>query len=192
MNLFIMAAGKSSRFGSPKILETFNYNKQIFEKYNITPIIVTTKEIFSQISFLDSHFFVSDIFGKGSGKDVYNLNKIFGPIIICWSDVFFNDDVLKDFLDNLKNNKNKNFMTLTYKKEPYVAFFTDDKKIKGYSKIEKNGYQDNSIFNIYKLDKYADDFLDLVYENEFYGFKTKNSILYFNTKEELEKIKGQL
>ena len=80
MNLFILSAGKSSRFGSPKILETFNHNKKIFNKFNINPIIVTTKEIFKNISHLESDFFVSNKFGKGSGKDLYTLHKLFGEI----------------------------------------------------------------------------------------------------------------
>jgi len=186
MELFIMAAGKSSRFGSPKILETFEWNKNIFKNFGITPIIVTTSEIYEDIKHLKSEFLIGD-FQKGSGADIYKLHKILGEINICWSDVFFLDSNIDEFLsgDFIKTN----YMTVTYREKAYVSFEMDKNNIIfGYTK-HKTGWQDNSIFKIRKLNNNQEDFLDLVIMNNFFAYKAKKSTLYFNTKKELNKIK---
>ena len=192
MTLYIMAAGKSSRFGfRPKILETFDYNYQIFKKYFNNIVIVTTNDIYNEyfrIKFLNANFLIGD-FGKGSGTDVYNLKKIINSdIYIAWSDVFFTENVIKNII-----NSSKNTMTLSRRINPYVnILFKNDKMIDYCKNCSKEGYQDNSIFYIKELKEPKEEFMDMCKVNDFYVKITNDKTYYFNTEEELKNVRKLL
>jgi len=189
-NLYIMSAGKSTRFNSkPKILETYNMNKRIFNKYFDNVFIVTNKEIYNKINVLDANFIVMDL-GYGSGYDVATLLNKQKQIYVCWSDVFFSEDNIIDIL-KYRDTPEQNIMCITYKTNPYINIVTQDDIIVEYLYNSEKGYQDTSIFYINDI-KYAEkEFMDLCIKNNFKCMKTYNDTLFFNTKEELDNIKDK-
>jgi len=186
-NIFIFAGGKSSRFdGNPKILETFEYNKKLLNKY-FNVFIVTSKEIYEKIKHLNTNFIIQDM-GYGSGQDVYNLLiKLNSPAFICWSDVFFNEDNIKDIISASKNENN--CMTGTKRENAYVSLSIKRDKLFGY-KYNTKGIQDNSIFYIKELKFSSKEFMDMAIKNDFYVYETITPSKFFNTKQELIAIKG--
>jgi len=182
-NLYIMAAGESSRFGSPKILKTFPLNEVLIKKY-FNPIIVTTKELYNYIGKLNSDFIIGD-FGNGIIQDIKKLQNIVkNNYYIAWSDVLFQEEELIE----IKNNFNKNFMLIHERDNPYISLKIKDKII-GYTKRKNKGYQDNSIFFLNNLvfDN-CNEFMDLVKYNSF-NYKIINTkSLYFNTEKEFQEI----
>jgi GTP:adenosylcobinamide-phosphate guanylyltransferase len=190
-----MSAGKSSRFKNrPKILETFNYNCNIFKKYFNEVFIVTTKEIYPQINSLNANFIISNNFGRGSGIDVINLyKKINNTFYIAWSDVFFKE---QNIIDIININNNENTITLTYRKKPYVDITISNNYAIAYTQkcIKEHGFQDNSIFFIKELNvkNRPNEFLDILKEKPFKVIRVKESTLYFNTEEELKIIKKSI
>jgi len=186
-NIFIFAGGKSSRFGGkPKILETFNYNKELLEKYfNI--FIVTSKEIYEKIKNLEANFIIQEM-GKGSGADVFSLyNKLQTPFFIAWSDVFYNEQNIKDIIKASKENKN--CMTVTKRKNPYISLKENNGIISGFEYNKDEGLQDNSLFYIKNLNTKVEEFMDMAIDNKFYIIETNTKTEYFNTPEELKNLK---
>jgi GTP:adenosylcobinamide-phosphate guanylyltransferase len=184
--MYIFAGGKSSRFGgNPKILETFDINKKILEKYfNI--FIVTSKEIYKKTKHLEANFIIQDM-GNGSGADVYNLfQKISSPAFVSWSDVFYTDESIQDIIS--ASTKGKNVMTISYRENPYIDIVTKNNIIIDYVKEKDIGYQDNSLFYITELKYSKEEFMDMAIQNEFYTEITKNKTEYFNTLEELQAL----
>jgi len=194
MNLYIMAAGKSSRFSyKPKILETFEYNEKIFKKFFDNIYIVTTDNILNNYPKIKTFSkTITGDFGNGSGADVFELKKkIKEPICICWSDVFFNEQNIKDILETYKKFDN-NCLTVTKRKNPYVSLVFKENKLIDWTKGQKEGYQDNSIFIIKELKEKEKEFLDLAVKNNFHVNIVKEKTLFFNTPEEYKKVLKEL
>jgi len=194
MDLYIMAAGKSSRFSyEPKILKTFEYNEKIFKKFFDNIYIVSTDDLLNKYPKIKTFSkAITGDFGNGSGSDVFELKrKIKKPICVCWSDVFFNEQNIKDILDAYKKY-NKNCLTATKRKNPYVSLIFEQNKLIGWTKGQNEGYQDNSIFIIKELKEKNKEFLDLAVRNDFYVEIVKEKTLFFNTSEEYEKVLKEL
>jgi len=185
--LYIFAGGKSSRFGGePKILHTFEHNKDLLNKH-FNVFIVTSKEIYKKIDHLDSDFIIQDM-GNGSGNDVYNLiNKINHEAFVCWSDVFYSEEGIEDIIKYSKNGRN--CMTGTYRENPYISITTENGIMTQYKKSEKSGIQDNSLFFIKSLDVSDEEFMDMAIKNNFDLHITETKTEYFNTIKELEELK---
>lgn len=185
-NLYIMAGGKSSRFGgNPKILETFEHNKFLKDYFNV--FIVTSKETFTKIRHLDADFIIQEM-GNGSGSDVFNLfQKFNNSAFVCWSDVFYDESIVTDIINAAKNDEN--CMTITERKNPYISIETQNGKITKYLKNQSYGFQDNSFFYIKECKHDSEEFLDLAIKNNFSTVETNNLCPYFNTLEELQNIK---
>jgi len=186
-NIYIFAGGQSSRFGgNPKILETYNYNKEVLKIF-FNVYIVTSKEIFPKISHLDADFIIQEM-GNGSGQDVFNLlTKLKSPAFVAWSDVFYSED---NIIDIIRCSENKeNCMTVTQRKNPYISIVADDGKIVQYKKEQKIGVQDNSLFYIHNLKEASEEFMDMAIKNDFHTYMAETKSEYFNTKEELQELK---
>ena len=194
-NLYIMAAGKSSRFGyKPKILKTLDLNYDIFKKYFNIHIITTIENhniISEAFKSLDVTIFSSNNYGKGSGIDVYNVIDKYSSSFICWSDAFFTEQMIKDIIRAKRSikTKNKNLMLITKMDNPYVSIeFNKSNKMIDYTKGEKEGFQDCSIFYINELKESREEFMDMAKINDFYVIETKDKTKFFNTEEELKQI----
>ena len=185
-NIFIFAGGKSSRFGGkPKILETFDYNKELLNKY-FNVFIVTSKDIYEKIRHLDSDFIIQGM-GKGSGGDVFSLlSKMNSPAFIAWSDVFYNEQNIKDILAASKNGKN--CMTAVNRENPYISLKLKNDIITGFEYNKDIGVQDNSLFFINSLSENSEEFMDMAIKNEFGVTIVEEKSKYFNTQEELFEI----
>jgi len=193
---YILSAGNSTRFGKPKILETYRHNRTLFNKLNIKYKIVTTEELYnSSLSVLDSRdkfLFIKG--GNGSGVDALKLySSVPRGFYLCWSDVFYTEETIRDIMFARNINPNENIFTVTEQDNPYTNIeFDEEYNFINYNKENETevGYQDNSIFYIHSLqNKDFKEFLDII-KNDSKVLVTYNSNYYFNTKEELERIKN--
>ena len=203
MKLIIMAAGKSSRFGKPKIGETLKYNMDLFHDNfdsvnifcsydNLREIVEVTHPFRDRIEL----FAFKDL-GMGSGADIIKAGFFGEDVIVAWSDAIFTHKHIQKIL-TCENSS----MLIAKVKNAYVNMRLSFDKVIGYSKGGA-GFQDCSIFRLnkdyfeemerhYKNKEIPHEFMDLLSVIPLSFIKVKRLPLNFNTQEEFKVVKKKL
>lgn len=153
MKLFIIAAGKQTRFKSdiPKCLYKFR-NSNVLE-HNLS--IVRTSKIFDEIWVFvsdKSHFteingvkIVEIESGHGCGEAVFQaLNYTDNEdLFIMWGDCILTSPEIFKFKAYSKFN-----IPVKFRINPYVKIFNDDVQYSKFGEVDGPGFQDLSVFQI--------------------------------------------
>lgn len=196
MILYILAAGQSTRFSSPKILKSYPLNFKLFSEYFDQIIIVTVAQLYDELKILEQYIgtkiLVLDGIQTGSGDSLWNLNMLIckntNSIEYClaWSDAIYNQENITSIIHSTETT-----MAVSYVNEAYVNIHIVNGYAVDYTKGGE-GFQDCSIFKIFtsyfKDISKQNDFMDYIRIKPMKILENKHLSLYFNTLEEYSKI----